>query len=177
MPMEHKAYLFDYIGFAQELKPILEQALATRSAEKLVQFIDTHLGSLRHPDEGTTLDDHWRSLIEQGNPDEYGDFALTRYYVSDNIGLGYEWEEVQDIISAARPDLERSPLLGETIGPTNHLFDPGKLGSYFQPPNVVRANLVLVREIAEEWGEDLLASTMTMLETGDGKGVGLYVTF
>jgi hypothetical protein len=111
------------------------------------------------------------------DPQEYGDFALTRYYQPDNIGLVYEWEEIQDIIAAARPGLIQSPILGEVVGPPNNPFDPGKLGSYFQSTEDVRASLALVKELASEWGTDLLASAITMLEAADKNGGGLYVTF
>jgi hypothetical protein len=177
MPLEHKASVFDYARFADELKPILEEALATQAVGELIRFIEMHLADLRHPDEATPLPRDWQRLIEQGDPNEYGDIALTRYYKPYNIGIGYEWQEVQDIIGAARPNLQRSPILGDVIGPASNPFDPGKLGAYFQSPDLVLANLALLRELAAEWGEDLLASAVGMLEEAATNRAGLYVTF
>ena len=177
MPSEHKAFAFDYDLFAQELMPLLVNALESRTTSGLAQFIDLNLGRLRYPNDGATLGPDWRTTAEYHTPDEYGDFALTKYYQDNNIGIGYEWEEVRDIIMAARPDLKVLPILGDAIGPVHSPFNPGKLGSYFQTYEQAVANLSLARTLAEEWGSDLLGSTVGMLDAAVQHRLGLYVTF
>ena len=75
MSIEHKAYRFAYRQFAAELLPALEGALVSQNPATLVRFIETHRASLRHPDEGTPLEDEWNKLIERGDPHEDMDDA------------------------------------------------------------------------------------------------------
>lgn len=129
--MEHKAFLFDYASFERELRSQLEQALANGNVAPLESFINANLRSLRDPYEGLPLGEDWRARIESEDAHQYGDLALTKYYLpTDDIGLGLGWERVQNLIAAAR--LAVSPILGTIVGPQANPFDPAKLGSYFQ---------------------------------------------
>jgi hypothetical protein len=38
MSMSHKAYVFDYVGFSAELRPLLEQSLASDDVSALMAF-------------------------------------------------------------------------------------------------------------------------------------------
>jgi hypothetical protein len=173
--VEHKAFVFDFTGFDGELRSILEKALEDHSVEGLASFIDENLGSLTDPYEGEPLSDTWREAIEAPDAHQCGDFALTKYYSPrEDIGLGYGWEKVQELL------LEQlgndAPLLGSTVGPPGNLFDPGKMGSYFQSGPQVEMNLQALTRLRVSG--DVAASVerlRTTLESAVGRG--LYVTF
>ena len=52
MSMRHKAFIFDYDAFIQELADILENALAINQGNEFITFIENNLSSLKDPDEG-----------------------------------------------------------------------------------------------------------------------------
>lgn len=174
--MEHRAFAFDYAAFADELKPLLERALADGDAAPLEAFVEDHRDALKDPYEGAPLGDDWRDLLENEDVHEYGDFALTRYYdPAADLGLGYDWEDVQVLLQRElRTDL---PLLGEPVGPPKRRFDPGRSGSYFQSAAQVQRHLeqveALARDRAELSGD--LDALLHVLRTASAKG--LYVTF
>ena len=82
-------------------------------------------------------------MLANRDAHEYGDHALTKYYDASNPeqgGVGYAWIELSDQLPAPAC---RS-LLGEPIGPRHNLFDPGRMGSYFQTPEQVRVSLKIL---------------------------------
>jgi len=174
--MEHKAFLFDYESFERELRPSLEDALATGDTSRLESFISTNLGALRDPYEGQPLLPDWASLIEVHDAHQYGDFALTKYYrPTDDIGLGSDWERVHDL--AASSSRTESPILGATVGPSDAPFDAGKMGSYFQSPRSVRENYEYLLDLAKTTHSADLKKATEMLAEAARNNAGLYVTF
>ncbi len=175
--MDHKAFLFDYDSFERELRGILEDALRSGDNSGLVAFINANLGDLRDPYEGEPLGADWVAMIETQDPHQYGDFALTKYYnPTADIGLGVAWESLQELI-ASDPLLTESPVLGSTIGPKNNLFDPGKMGSYFQNAQQVRQSLRYVLGLAKKEQVKDLDRAIQMLQEAADASTGLYITF
>jgi hypothetical protein len=173
--LEYKAFLFDYASFDRELRPFLENALATNDSQRLVEFINENLDSLTDPYEGEPLGSDWRSKLEYEDPHQFGDFAITKYYdPRADLGVGADWEELQQFLLQELGTDE--PLLGRPVGPPNNLFDPGKAGSYFQSEEQVRENLARLQSIGSPTvpGYDRL---QTALQTAADAGRGLYVTF
>ncbi len=172
MGMEHKAFVFRYDEFERELRPLLEDALARDSVEGLVAFIKADPASFRDPYEGDPLTDNWEDLLETKDVHQYGDFALTKYYnPSADIGLGQSWVTTQELLE--RNLGTSAPVLGRAIEFRDRVFDPGKMGSYFQSEQDVRHNLAAVEGMA---GRDL-ESLAALLRKAADDGAGLYVTF
>jgi hypothetical protein len=149
MTMEHKAFVFDTKAFDLEVRPVLERALSDGDTRGLVDFIRGNVDVLKDPYEGEPLNENWENSLQVRDPHQYGDFALTKYYdPRQDIGLGRDWEEVQSLLLAEiGTDL---PILGRPIGPPNSLFDPGKMGSYFQSEADVRDHLAKYR-VSGSW--------------------------
>jgi hypothetical protein len=172
--MEHKAFVFDYESFEPELRPTLERALASRDVSDLVSFVNEHLDFLTDPYEGEALDENWQRLVSPKDVHQYGDFALTKYYdPRADIGLGVDWERVEEVLPAG---LQRSPILGHTIGPEGALFDPGKMGAYFQSAQEVHESRKLLEGI-EGCRIPAVLRAVEMLRCAVEAGRGLYVTF
>jgi hypothetical protein len=109
-------------------------------------------------------------MLGNKNVQEYGDFALTRFYdPAMDLGVGEEWMEIDDSLSESN----RSAFLGYPIHSKNNVFDPGYMGSYFQTPEQVAASLRNVIELAIETNESFQA----LLEDSNRSGLGIYVTF
>ncbi|MCD0460593.1 hypothetical protein [Roseiconus lacunae] len=139
--MEHKAFIFDYESFEQELRMTLEVALTTGDCDALLSFISNNKESLSDPYEGEPLDDDCKRMIEIEDAHQYGDFSLTRNYSPQkDIGLGSSWNVVQELL-ASLGEIPISPIRGLTIGPASEPFDPGKAGSYFQIAERVQESL------------------------------------
>ncbi|BAY82811.1 hypothetical protein NIES267_22950 [Calothrix parasitica NIES-267] len=150
MTIEHKAFIFNYDAFIKELADILENALAKNESCELLIFIENNLSYLKHPDEGRTLDFSWKEIIETGDVDEYADIAMTKYYnPDDDIGMGYDWMQLDDLL-LQELNIEISPLLGTVFSSSEHYFNPGKQGSYFQSPEKVRQNFELLNSLSNE---------------------------
>ncbi len=179
MAMEHKAYVLDYDAFTAELVSVLNAALTSGDPAGLVAFINEHRNALKDPYEGEPLDEGWENMVSPADAHQYGDIALTLYYdPSADIGLGYDWENMQSLLE--REGLgQRSIALGRSFGPSNNLFDPGKMGSYVQPADRVRENLAVLDDLVGR-KPDLtmpLQRAMTMLRRAADDNKGLYVTF
>lgn len=170
--MEHKAFVFRHRDFERELRPLLEEALASGSPDRLIVFIKANPDNFRDPYEGEPLGEDWEDQIETKDVHQYGDFALTKYYdPSADIGLGRKWEEVQ---RALESELGTSAaILGQPVGTQDRFFDPGKMGSYFQSEDDVRRNLTQL----EHAGRQALEPAVALLRRAAGEGAGLYVTF
>jgi hypothetical protein len=168
--MEHKAYVFDWTGFASGLGPVLENALVCGDCTGLAAFIDAERPQLTDPNEGDPLPTNWRALVYTWDAHQLGDLALTRYYRAGALdGLGYAWAEVS---SRATPTV-LSAMLGVPFGPQNNPFDPGKYGSYFQTPQDVHQSILALAPL--DWPE--LVQYRLLLATAAREGLGVYVTF
>lgn len=173
--MEHKAFIFDYQKFEQELLPLLKDGLATGECSSLILFIQQNLGSLTDPYEGEGLDDDWEETIESEDPHQYGDFALTKYYDPTNdIGLGSAWQSIQEVL----PDNQRiSPILGLIVGDARNPFDPGKMGAYFQNAGQVSGSLIFLQRLVQEHPSEEVNEALELLLRVSQSQKGLYVTF
>lgn len=177
MSIDHKAFLFDYDEFDGELREILEESLATGKSSLLVSFVEANLAQLKDPNEGEMLDSDWQSSLEFHDAHEYGDFALTKYYdPKKDIGLGHAWEEAQEYLE--RVTGSGMHVLGETIGPRENLFDPGKQGAYFQSCNEAEENLARISSwSSRKEAPQELRDWQGVLERAVLERKGLYITF
>jgi hypothetical protein len=165
--MEHKAFSFDWIAFGRHLRPILYTALESDSTAGLIGFIDHHRASLTDPFEGEPLPEGWRSLLENGDVHEYGDFALTGYYSPQvDFGIGHAWLRLSHEVS------NTGALLGTPFGPESNRFDPGRMGSYFQTPEDVADSLNALA--SQHYPE--FATFVDLLERCGVENLGVYVT-
>lgn len=151
--MEHQAFLFDWNSFAKELSALLDNSLKTDNREMLIVFIKTMLNHLKDPYTGELLGSTWQDTLEIKDVHHYGLLALTKYYDPfHNIGLGYNWIRIQDLLENANIEsaLVSSIVLGEPFGPEDNYFDPGKMGTYFQSEKQVNQNLQKLHKIAKQ---------------------------
>ena len=179
MSIEHKAFIFDYTEFSNELKPLLEQCLTSGEICLLKEFIITNKSYLRDPYEGEDLDGNWEDLIEDKDPHQYGDFALTKYYFPQNDrGLGVEWEDIKNAVDLNHKGVY-SPLLGVPLGVEEGYFDPGKTGSYFQSVDQVAKSLKILEivQIKELEAMTILDEFKKLLGEALSERKGIYVTF
>jgi hypothetical protein len=176
MAMEHKAFVFDFRSFEKELRPILERALASNDSGELLRFIEDNRASLKDPYEGEPLDEDWRARAEAPDVQHWGDYALTKYYEpSDDLGLGPDWEVLQSELLAK---LGRDQtVLGRTVGPPASLFDPGRMGAYFQTEEDVTANLSELQRFHSNGAGDEANRLVEILRAAAARGRGLYITF
>lgn len=145
MTMEHKAFLFDYEEFMRQLNETLINSLLHDDREALIDFIEQNIEDIKDPNEGLPLDRSWRDTIEDGDVDEYGDFALTKFYEPlEDIGLGYEWMNIEKVLSEDFLLDSKKFILGENIGFPDRYFDPGKMGSYIQSYTQIKTNLEIL---------------------------------
>jgi hypothetical protein len=178
MSMEHKAFVFDYEAFESELKEILETALNLNEIGGLKEFIRINMDYLTDPDEGERLPANWSEMLEYKDPHQYGDFALTKFYDPiEDIGLGYDWIEIEDVISNK---LEGSiSILGYSVGKNDNYFDPGKMGSYFQPLSMVVDNKNKIDTLMKNKPSHLkfLSPVLAMFDLAILANKGLYISF
>ena len=170
MSMCHKAYILDSVGFSAELRPLLEDCLSSSDVTALMAFVDAQRAHLTLPSEATPLPATWREDLEQGDVQEVGDLALTKYYdADDDCGIREYWRDVHEKLA---PEVGAA-LLGEPLESNGGLFDPGRMGSYFQSPEGVRHSGRLLQGI--QLPE--LRSFQALLSRAEANGQGLYVTF
>jgi len=187
MSMEHKAFIFSYYDSENELKPILIDALDQQNFSALSSFFDANIGSLFNLYISEPLPSNWLEQFNENWNETFGenaiqicgDIALTKYYNHDsNIGLSYDWmdltSEWEDIYLPA-VDM----TLGNAIGPIHNRFNPGKLGSYFQSPEMVAANLRELQDFVASNPEHKksLSPLESMLEQAAIQNMGIYTTF
>jgi hypothetical protein len=166
--MYHKAFAFDWTSFQRHLAPILHDALSSDSIAGLAAFIEHHWQSLTDPYEGQPLPEDWSALMENRDVHVYGDFALTLYYSPTvDFGVGDSWLALSDDPSVAKA------LLGQPFGPADNVFDPGRMGSYFQTLDAVSSSLGILS--ADDRPE--LSDFIDLLERCGVEGMGVYVTF
>lgn len=176
MAMLHKAFMFDFAGFEAELKATLVGSLLSGETEPLKTFIEENMRFLEHPDGEGPLQDEWREQIPAEDVHAYGDVALTKYYDPEgDIGLDEDWQELQDILAEYISD--ESPILGLPLGPPGNVFDPGRMGSYFQSESDVVRNLAFLGSLDEKIFRETSSEAIEMLTIASRGGKGLYVTF
>ena len=171
MSFDHKAFAFEWVEFQRELRPLLLDSLRTGQAMQLSAFVDANLAHCVSPHDGNGLGPDWREALEAGDVQEIADYALTKYYdpVADH-GLSTSWLTEE----AELPPAARVGLLGTAIGPSpGALFDPGRMGSYFQTPEQVRLSLASL----EGLGRPGLFEFVHFLKGVVIESKGLYVTF
>ena len=179
MSLAHKAFLFDGISFANELKPIIEAGLISRDVAKVRDFISDNLQCLVDPYEGEPLGADWETMIETPDIHQYGDFALTKYYspILDR-GVGASWENIQQILRTKK--IPSWVLLGSPVGVGESFFDPGKAGSYFQMPEEVEKSVEELQSVPRGyfgWDASSFEQFKELLIEASNKGMGVYVTF
>jgi hypothetical protein len=170
MTMEHKAFAFDWIKFECELLRTVVKSLVKNDRQLLECFVDSQRDKLTDPYEGNSLSRSWRDQLQVGDVQELADFAITKYYrPSDDIGLGSKWTCIADVLAVA----PRKALLGECVGPQERVFDPGRMGSYFQSPLQLNKSFLVLKET--HFLE--LSGYCNALEECTARQLGLYVTF
>lgn len=170
MSFSHEAFVFDWVRFQVELGPLLFRCLESADARSLIEFVNLHRDSLVDPYEGEPLAEDWEENLENGDEQEVGDFALTLYYdPTANFGLGKKWSQLESGLT----DGGREALLGAPFGLQEKLFDPGRMGAYFQSPEAVMESLAGLRRISNPD----LAEYLHRLESALDHGMGIYVTF
>ncbi|MFZ6820581.1 hypothetical protein [Undibacterium sp. Ji22W] len=178
MSFEHKAFEFDYDKFNLELRPRLEMALLSNEAENIKKFIDDNLSDVKDPYEGNVLEESWEDLLEIKDVHQYADFAITKYYDPTNdIGLGDGWERIQKVLLNESESLALI-VLGSSVGERSNYFDPGKMGSYFQTPEQVEKNKMMLEVLLRHQHKyKLELSRLIDMFNEIESGKGLYVTF
>ncbi len=179
MSITHKAYAFDWSAFERdELHGILLAALSCRDTAALCAYVNSNLEAIKDPYEGEPLGEDWQELLENRDVQEYGDFALTRFYdPAEDRGLGDSWRAI-DLEFA---EIDRAAFLGMPFGPVGAHFDPGRLGSYFQTPTQVLASRTQMRQcklpgLKGRSRKSLEQFNEFLVECVEA-GSGLYVTF
>lgn len=170
MTMSHKAFIFDWPTFENELAPVLHVALMNGRMDSITHFINEHLNELTDPYEGHALDSSWDRQLERHDLQEIADFALTKYYdVNSDMGLGDAWMSIEKDLDLT----QRRALLGIPFGPENNVLDPGRMGSYFQSVRICEEarSLLLVSAIPA------LNEFLHVLELAIAEKKGIYVTF
>ena len=74
--MSHKAFLFDWNRFQQELAALLGSCLESDDPASLVAYANDHLDDLKDPYEGEPLDENWAEQMENGDIQEVADYVL-----------------------------------------------------------------------------------------------------
>lgn len=167
--MNHRAFSLDWSSFVENLKPQLEAALVSGEPGPLEHFVEVHRSRILHPDLCEPLPKTWRSLLVTQDAQEIGDLALALYYdPRADGGLDDLWLELSDEL----PEAAAAALLGHPIGGDN-VFDPGKIGSYFQSPDELRQSVEVLKFAKCE----PLNEYLTFLDSIVATSRGLYVTF
>jgi hypothetical protein len=171
MSMSHKAYAFDWNAFeCDELFTILIESLESNDVLPLAHYIEIHRAEIKDPYKGELLTETWQEMLEKKDIQEYGDFAITRFYdPTIDMGIGEKWLEIEESLS----DPNRGIFLGSPVHSKNNVFDPGYMGAYFQTPAQVSESLRKVSELATE----NIESFQSLLEDSNLRGLGVYVTF
>lgn len=170
MSMSHKAFLFDWKGFQQEVASLLTSCLEGNDPARLVALANANLDELKDPYEGQPIDENWTEQMENGDVQEVADFVLTKFYdPTADAGLGDIWLQIDDEAETS----VRSALLGDPFGPQTQVFDPGRMGAYFQSPETCERSLAVLR--SQDQGK--LDGFIGLLEQAIHEGKGIYVTF
>lgn len=168
--MEHKAFAFDWDGFAASLLPVLRGALITGDTTGLLRHIEANRERLRDPYEGQPLEAGWQESLENGDAHELGDYAITEFY--DPLapaGLGEAWTALSEAVD----EDAQLAFLGWPLGSAECRFDPGRMGSYFQTPTEIPVSLRAIDGLDQPEIEPF----RELLRLCAEQGKGLYITF
>lgn len=181
MSMEHKAFVFDFEAFVQQLSNTLEKASLNNTNKNIISFINNNIVLLKHPDEGGAIDDYWEEILEEiKDVHNYGDIAITKFYDPDkDIGLGYDWQDIENILSCELLVDPGDIILGQKFGPIDNRFNPGRISSSFQSLEQVKLNMQLLQNLVEQKPKlsIALADLLSMLQKAIDSQTGLYITF
>lgn len=176
MSMVHKAYAFDWDAFDAALRPVLVRALETDDPSGLAAFIEANRTALTDVRTMKPLAPGWRAAADLGDVQALGALALTRYYdpLADD-GLLHGWLPHVERL----PPAVRRALLGTPLVAGGRAFNPGRVGSWFQPPDQVRESARVLRQSDLDVGEEAedYARYAGLLARCVASGSGLYVTF
>ncbi|OBY76343.1 hypothetical protein BBG47_27705 [Paenibacillus sp. KS1] len=133
MSMEHKAFIFDTVGFNKELREIIIAAGITNDTGSLKSFITENMGRVRSVYTGDLLNAGWEEELENGGVQELSDFAMTLYYsLEEDSGLYYAWdsliEALQVMSTRFHPEYY---ILGRALKSGAFRLDPGGMGMGF----------------------------------------------
>jgi hypothetical protein len=96
MTLCHRAFVFDYTAFGNELAPILDAAAESNQAEHLMRWVDRERTMLTLPWEDSELAEGWRGGLVSQSVREVAAIALTKYYdVGVDHGVGTRWNRVK----------------------------------------------------------------------------------
>lgn len=177
MSMNHKAYVFKYNEFNIELLPVLVNSLRENNSEKLIHFINNNVDYLTNIYNYDSLNPDWASEFNQEDVQICGDIALTKYYdLSDDLGLGGEWDFIFDTLKNCGLDAQKLTL-GSVIG-DKEKFDPGLMGSFFQSTEDILFNKEIIKNYSERNKYlDIFTDLENIFNTAYSNKSGLYITF
>lgn len=167
--MDYKAFKLDWKSFETEFLPILKDALKNDDTSSLITFIKENRKLLTDPYEGLPLEENWENFIENNDVDELGDFAITKYYTRMDEHTIEDWIEFSD---NSPVELVNS-ILGIGIVSGDKRFDPGRMGSYFQSPEMILDSLSFLKNCKSYDIEDVTS----LFEDCVKSKSGIYVTF
>jgi hypothetical protein len=138
MSIDHKAYLFQYDKFQEELADALYRSLQTGIVLPLRVFINGHRGSLTDLATAKRLGKDWeQKYCRDEDVQSYADLALTRYYdLTASLGLCYGFDALA-VYLRSLPSLARHAgrlIGGRLFGPKGKRLDPGRMGTGLLSP-------------------------------------------
>lgn len=130
MSMEHKAFLFHSQKYEREIEKVIEQCCSNDGKQYAMKYINKNYHVLKSPYTGEELNCKWEEEIETDTIQEYVDFILTACYdPNEDIGLGYEWEYLIEILKKLNISDSAEPwILGNPISYHGIIIDPGGMG-------------------------------------------------
>jgi hypothetical protein len=161
--------MFDWTAFHQQFSSVLMDSLLKNDPKALIEYGNKNLALLRDPYEGQPLGQDWTDRLETGDVQEVGDFVLTKFYdPADDMGLGTDWRYEEELAEDGR-----AALLGQAFGPPDQLFDPGRMGSYFQDLETTRNSQQVFSALAHPKMKDFESLLCRAVQLNRG----VYVTF
>lgn len=128
MSMAHKAFLFDTETFHSTIEPVMKACVANPEAAR--KYICEHYSQFQSPYTGEVLDEDWEDEFDSPTLQVYFDILLTACYdVDDDMGLGYMWDAVNDLIAELDVfDDSQVAVLGRELIIGDVQVDPGMMG-------------------------------------------------
>lgn len=176
MVPDHRVFVFDFEAFSVELKQTLFRALQLDRPGQLEHFIERNTSRIHDPVEGESVGSRWRDYLGESDVQEFADFAMTAFYTPSRFGglrTRYEAARQRFLDQGGDEAAWDAAMLGETVGPPDRPFDPGRMGTYLRAPELVKASVEFLREL----GDPEVESTLATFEQADEAGLGALVTF
>jgi hypothetical protein len=132
MSIDHKAYLFRYDEFQEELADLLYRCLRTGKIDSLRGFINANRAALTDLATAMPLTENWQERVREMNVQYYADLALTKYYdLTASLGLSHGFIALGAYLrSVARLSRYADDLIcGRFFGPRGKRLDPGNMGT------------------------------------------------